>query len=315
MTKLRTFLDNVFAPGLHVAFAFAWVASLVGSLVLLREPAHAWRLDPPLLLAGLSVLLVLFYLRVLDEVKDYDYDVVHNPDRLLVQGAVSHADLRRWALGSGLVVLALNTVLGVLLTPWLLFIVFLDLVWAIALIALERRSTWVADSMFVNLVVTYPVNVALSAYLYVFTLAAYQLEPQLSDAWLLGAFVLVFLHYEFARKTAWPELSAAGEKLYSNVLGARGALVAILCCAWSAVGACLYLFRPWEHLSSAPLRALAGASLLLLPALTLVMARKLLSNRSERKKLGGLGMIGLTVFYAALTAQALLANRLALGGA
>ncbi|MGE0708246.1 MAG: hypothetical protein AB7N76_18750 [Planctomycetota bacterium] len=313
MTRLWAFLQNVFAPGLHTAFAAAWFLSLLGTLILLRDPAPVWRFDLPLLLGVASLLVVLFYLRVVDEVKDYDYDLQHNPDRLLVQGAITHADLRRWGLGAALVVLALNAALAWLVSPWLLAIVVLDLLWAIGLIRLEAASAAVRDSMLLNLGVTYPVNVLMSVYVYVFFLAAYGASPAPQDAALIAAYLLVFLHYEFARKTAWPELTGAGERMYSNVLGGRGALAVVLGCAWGATGLALALLRPWEHLRGAPLRAGLGFGLLLLPLLTLRMAQRLLANRAERKKLGGLGMIGLTVFYAGLGLHALAANRLALG--
>jgi hypothetical protein len=311
--KLWTFLQNVFAPGLHFAFAAAWFLSLLGSLILLRDPAPVWRFDLPLAAGVASLLLVLFYLRIVDEVKDYDYDVVHNPDRLLVRGVVTHADLRRWGIVTALILLGLNAYLARWVSPWLFAIVVADLVWAVVLVKLEQASEAVREGMLLNLVVTYPVNVVLSAYVYVFFLAAYGAEPVLADAGLLAAFVLVFLHYEVARKTAWPELIEEGEKMYSNVLGTRGALAVVLVCAWSSVGLCLALFRPWEHLATNVPRAVAGFSLLLLPLLSLHMARRLLTHREERKKLGGLGMIGLTVFYAALAAHALASNQLALG--
>lgn len=313
MKKLWTFLQNVFAPGLHIAFAAAWFLALVGSLVWLRGGALSWRFDPPLLAGVASLLITLFYLRVVDEVKDYDYDLVHNRDRLLVLGEVSHGDLLRWALGSAALVLALNAYLAWALTPWLLVIAAADLLYGAFLLKLEQWSRTVNDRMLVNLAVTYPVNMALQGYVYVFFVFAYAATPGLRDALLVLAFVLVFLHYEFARKTTWPELTEPGERMYSNALGGGGSLAVVLGCAWSAVALVLSLLRPWERVSLAPAAAALGFAVLGVAVLSGLAAKKLLANRSERKKLGGLGMVGLTVFYAALGLHALAANQLTWG--
>lgn len=300
--RLWRFLQDVFAPGLHVAFAAAWTVALVGSLALLR--GVPLRLDAPLFLAGASVLLVLFTLRVIDEVKDLDYDRVHNPDRLLVQGLISHRDLAVWGGVSAALALAASGALS-LLTSWpLVLIVALDLVHAVLLVVLERRWAALRDGMLLNLALTYPVNVLLSVFLYATFLAAYERAPLPRDGALLGAFVLVFLAYEVARKTAWPEAARPGERLYSSALGGVGAIAAVFTCAAGAAALSLWLFQPWTL--ALGLRALTGWLLLGVPALAALIVVKFLRSRGgPRVKLGGLGMILLTVFYAALALQAL----------
>ena len=143
-------------------------------------------------------------------------------------GEVSHGDLLRWALGSAALVLLLNAYLAWALTPWLLLIAAADLLYGAFLLKLEQWSRAVNERMLLNLAVTYPVNMALQGYVYVFFVFAYAATPAARDALLVLAFVLVFLHYEFARKTAWPELTepgAAGPSgmiLYSVGTGRQG---------------------------------------------------------------------------------------------
>ncbi len=319
LARLWRFLQDVFAPGLHVAFAAAWTISLVGSLALAR--GVPLRLDLPLALGGLTVLLVLFVLRAIDEVKDLDYDRVHNPDRLLVQGVISQRDLAVWGGGAALVALALSGLLSAW-TGWaLVLVIALDLVHAVTLVRLEAWSPAVRDGMLLNLLVTYPVNVLLSVFLYGLFLATSGLPPAPVDGAVLAAFVLVFLSYELARKTAWPAATAPGERMYSNVLGGGGAIAAVAGCALLATALCLAVFRPWEHtfgehtFGAAGLspRALTAWAILAVPALTSAIVTRFLRSRGgPRRKLGGLGMLLLTAFYVALAAQALAGNELVL---
>jgi len=317
LARLWRFLQDVFAPGLHVAFAGAWTLSLVGSLALLRD--RPLRLDLPLLAAGVTVLLVLFTLRAIDELKDFDYDRVHNPDRLLVTGVVSRRDLKLWGGVSAALAVGLAGLLSAWSGAWaLVALVALDLVHAVFLVRLERGAPAIRDGMLLNLLVTYPVNVLLSVFLYAIFLAAYgggaegAVAPEPArDLALLGAFALVFLSYELARKTAWPAASRPGERLYSNVLGGGGAIAAVALCALGATGLVLALFQPWTF-GLGP-RGLSGWAILGVPLLTaLIVARFVRSRGGARRKLGGLGMMVLTVFYVALGLQALAGNALVL---
>lgn len=64
-------------------------------------------------------------------------------------------------------------------------------------------SKGVRESVFLNLVVTYPVNVGLSVYSYAAYIGRTDSELEMKSILLIVAFAPAFLHYEFARKTAW----------------------------------------------------------------------------------------------------------------
>ncbi|HSI48678.1 MAG TPA: hypothetical protein VLA61_10435 [Ideonella sp.] len=290
---LLGFLREVYAPGLHLAYAAAWYLALEGTLSGLA--GLPWRPDARSLACIATFFLVLFFLRVADEWKDLAYDRVHNPDRPLVRGLVTLRDLYRYLWVAALLVLAINS----LLAPWPLFIVLADLGWGLALVALERRSAALRDGMLLNLLLTYPVNVALSVHAYAAFLAKTGAAPSARGVLVIAAFALAFLVYELLRKTAWPALARPGERLYSQVLGGGGAMALVLACA---LGASFTLFALWLQQGMAP----ALASLTLLPLLPAGRAAwRFLRERRQRVKLTGLGMQSLLLFYGGLCLLAL----------
>jgi hypothetical protein len=86
MRALGTFVDEVYAPGLHLVFAAAWFLALQGTVVVAEGHGRVLRLDAGVLACMLTIFLALFFLRVLDEWKDCEYDRVHNPERPLGPG-------------------------------------------------------------------------------------------------------------------------------------------------------------------------------------------------------------------------------------
>jgi 4-hydroxybenzoate polyprenyltransferase len=288
--KLWTFVQSVYAPGLHIAFAAAWFLALQGALAALS--GTAWRVDLRVLAAIASNFLVLFFLRVVDEIKDLDYDRKHNPDRPLVAGVVQPRDLVIYLVGTALLVLAINAALS----PTLLAIVAIDLAYGAYLLQLERKSRLVRDSMWLNLVVTYPVNVLLSVYTYLFYLEQGGV-PSRAGVALVAAFACAFLHYELGRKTRWPELAPPEERLYSRSLGGVGS--ALLALAFALAAAALVIVL----LSGAGLTRLAW-----LPALSVVPAAlgavKFLRTKSGKKLMQPFAYAYLVAFYLALAGLA-----------
>jgi hypothetical protein len=299
---LRQFVKEVYAPGLHAAYAAAWFLALEGTLVSVEGDGLAWRFDGGVVVGVLTLFLVLFFLRVVDEWKDEGYDRVHNPSRPLVRGTVTQRDLFAYLAGTAAVVLGLNALLS-----WkLVLIAALDMAWGVFLVRLERMSARVRDGMFANLLVTYPVNVALSVYTYAFFLERYGVAPSPRGVLVLAGFALAFLNYEVSRKTAWPSVAVEGERLYSRVIGGERAIALAFSCA---VGASALLFAALVGRGAGPLAfVVLGAPLV--PA-TLALVR-FLRERTRRLKLAPLGIQFLLLFYAGLCVRAFVTNPLAL---
>lgn len=295
---LLAFLRAVYAPGLHLVFAAAWLLAITGATASLTS----WSPGLREALGIVSVFLVLFFLRVVDELKDFEYDREHNPDRPLVSGMVQRRDLAVYLMVSAVLVVWVNAYLG--LAP--LVLVVIDMAWGWGLLRLEKLSSTVRDSMWLNLVVTYPVNVLLSIYALALMGAPSRIGWFASTLLVVG-FACAFLAYEIARKTCWPEHALPGERLYSTSLGGRGAATLVLALASAATVLVLAVQMPWHE---AGLVAFVGWLQLLAPAPLVAAAVRFLGARGAarlgRKPLAARGMVYLSLFYFLIIARAVI---------
>ncbi len=304
-TRLKAFSDNVFEPKLHVAFAGLWSLSLLGNLHVVSR-VTTWRWDAALLVLVPTVFVCLFFLRMIDEIKDYEYDVVHNPHRPLVSGLVTRADIGRYVAFFTVLVLGANALLSLPLVTW----VALDLAYGSFQLPLERWSRAVRERLLVNLTAVYPVNVGLSIYTLLFFLQRTGGSFHAAQGWLVVAYACAFLHFEFARKTGWPALAAPGERLYSLEVGMRGALTLATLMGLAAPAITLALFAPWAKSGA---EAFTGW----LPLAVLVPMTYGLSafarNRSRRHAARPPAVLYLFTFYLTMLAHALATCSVALG--
>lgn len=298
--KLKAFADNIFAPGLHAAFAAFWSLSLLGNLHGVSGlPGWHWR--PVLLVLVLSVFLCLFFLRMVDEVKDHDYDVIHNPGRPLVSGLVSRGDIARYLVLFFIVVLALNGWLAWPLALWLA----LDMAYGLFQLVLEKWSATVRDNLFANLAAVYPVNVGLSVYTLLFFLDQSGAAFEARQAWLVLAYALAFLHFEIARKSGWPALAQAGERLYSQLIGLPASLMLSTSLGLASIGICLWLFQPWEQVGAAAFTGWLPLLALLPMGLGLTLFAR---HRQQRHAARPPAVAFLFTFYLALFIHAVAAS-------
>jgi hypothetical protein len=299
------FLLEAYAPGMHLGFVAVWFLGLAGALHLVR--GVPWRLDLSVLLSIVALFFLMYFIRIVDEVKDADYDLQFNPDRPFARGAVTLADLRRYALVTGLLTLACGAWPSIRVSVFLLPILAVDLFHTLLLVKLEQRSELVSEHMLVNLVVTYPVNLLVTVYTYVYVLGVTGGEPRFEDALLVGAFALFFLHFELGRKLVWPKVLEPNEKAYTLVIPPVLGAIGVVVLSAGSTAAVLVALAPWA--SERPFAWVAWG-LLAAPLLALVMAGRFLGRRDQRVKLKGLGMLGITLFYGVLTLASLLGNQL-----
>lgn len=307
MRRLSRFVSATYAPGMHFAFASLWVLSLLGGLVSVESGVDTWVLDLRVLLCVLTIYFALFVFRVVDEAKDCDYDAVYNPDRPLVTGAVSRSDLVRYIAATSVLLLIINT----FLSRNLLIIVCVDVNYGVFLVWLEKHSNRVRDSVLLNLVVTYPVNVGLSVYTYFFFLGQVGAEATLAGVLTIVAFAAAFLHWEFCRKTFWPHHAREGMRLYSNVIGASGSSVMALVFAVVATGTMIGLIKPWV---CSGISAVSGWLILFPLVIALLGQRRFYGiQRQENygKRTGVMvpfGTVYLVLFYSTLILHAIVSN-------
>lgn len=237
--RLRAFFTERAPFRVYSIYAVLWVLALQGLLAVLAPEAD-WKIGGSLLAEIAAVYLALLFIRVVDEQKDLEYDRQHNPDRPLPRGAINVAELRAAMALIVVAELALTGWRSPLLAGWLV----LNLAYICFLVPLERWSATVRDRIFVNLLVSYPVQAMLSVHIWLSFRQATGTGP-VPDA-VFGAVLCAcaFMHYEFARKTG--ARVVPGATLYSNAVGLRSSVALTAGCALAAVGLVLVLVRPWE---------------------------------------------------------------------
>ncbi|WP_431961805.1 hypothetical protein [Actinacidiphila sp. bgisy160] len=293
-TALLRFTGQVFTPYVYVPYATLWVLSLeAAAAAATRTP---WGPGAGTAVRCASAVLVLYWLRVVDEQKDLDYDREHNPDRPLVRGTVTVAQLRCAMAGVVVLLAAPNAALS----PVSLLPLAACLAYSWLLVVLERRSARLRDGPLLNLAVTHPVQLLLSVYMYVSLTdstpvpAGWQVLP------LLLVPACVFLHFEFARKTR--RRSEPGSRTYSGVIGpVPSALAALGWAVLAAVAAAALLPDP---------RALLPCALTALPV---AVAVRFLRHRSAAWPVPA-AMVFVVGFLSALLTSALLIQSADPGG-
>ncbi|MFF3614947.1 hypothetical protein [Streptomyces sp. NPDC002580] len=234
--RLGRFVLTRFTPHLYATYGLLWVLALEGSAS--AASGTVWRPSGATWARVVTVVLALLFLRMLDERKDLAHDRVHHPDRPLVTGAIIAGELS----GAMTLITVVVTGLNAALSTAAVLLILATLAYGLFLAVLERRSSAVRDRQLLNLAVTYPVQVLLGCYVYGSLVAAGTVAADRRGAVLLGLCACVFLHFEFARKTAWE--TPPGARLYSTDLGPRRSAAVTAGLAAGAVGCQILLFAP-----------------------------------------------------------------------
>lgn len=296
--SLRKFIADVYPPHLHLLFAASWVLSLIGILITSETVERIWYFNIPILVCIAVVFVTLFFLRAVDEWKDYDYDKIYKPEKPLVQGVITRNQLFLYMIGSSAIALGMSGLLS-----WkIAAIVALDMAWGLFLVFLEKKSTYVRNQVFVNLMLTYPVNIALSVCVYIFFLEQYHVSSSPYGVLVITGFAFAFLTYEFLRKAVWPHLAKPDELVYSTVIGGVGAIA--ICVVTAAIGCGIIAFI---------LLRSSGFSqsiwLVFMPLLCPVLASyKYLHEKKRRINLAVYGSLFLLLFYGGLFAVSMINN-------
>ncbi|RLT92239.1 hypothetical protein [Ketobacter sp.] len=243
--RLVAFANIIYEPRQHFLFAALWFLSIQG-LFVLNSPATTWHWNISTLISAGSFFGVLFVLRAIDEVKDLEYDRQYNPERPLVSGVVSLADIRHYVVMGTLLIALAN---GLIAWPLALFVV-LNIGYGLLLMLLEKALPLMERSLFFNLLLTYPVSIALSVYTLLQIRYTQQVDVVVCLLPIILCYILAFLHFEIIRKSMWEPLADPGEKLYSNEIGCRQALLLGSLCGVLAIAGIILLNRPW-HLHGA----------------------------------------------------------------
>lgn len=258
VVRIGRFTAVMYKPH-YVLYGVLWVLALEGTAALVSQPDSPWRPTGSTVLRIVVVAFVLLYLRMVDEQKDLDYDRVHNPDRPLVTGAITATELR-----AAMTVIAIGAIAASLtLSAISALMIAAVLAYGLVLWGLERLSVTIRTDILVNLAVTYPVQLLVTAYVILSAADTGAVRVTWKTAAVALIFAGAFLQFEFARKTS--RTPRVDEHYYSNALGPIGSTAFGLLCAAVAVLTDVVLVQPWTYSSAQAVVAWIPLALLLLP--------------------------------------------------
>jgi 4-hydroxybenzoate polyprenyltransferase len=111
LKRFKLYLDERFPLATHLVVVIAFFfSSYLLSEKLLRPGESSFGM--PAIAGMVTVLFALFFLRVLDEFKDYDKDLVGHPDRIVSQGIMPLSELKTIGIVVVAVMLLLNAWVG-----------------------------------------------------------------------------------------------------------------------------------------------------------------------------------------------------------
>jgi hypothetical protein len=288
--KLRSFARAVYEPKLHIAFAILWSISLESNFFAISDRQLAWSSLFDGMVTGFCFFLILFFLRIIDEIKDYEYDKQFKPDRPLVIGIVNFTDAKRFAM-----LIAGSVIIINLFIDWrLALLALVNMLYGIFLLYLERWSPLVKNSSVVNLIVTFPVSAFLNVYALFLFIWHDGLTYTSNMNWLIVAYICAFLHFDVGRKTIWPHLTEPGEQIYAQEIGGAGSALLALILALAACGIPWLLYRPWEIYG---LPAIMGWLLLLPLVASIAGSIKFISTRDKRYNPRIFYVVFLIIYY------------------
>lgn len=226
--RLGRFVTDRFFPPVYAGYGLLWTVALESLARLLS--GHRFTPSGATGVRAVTVVLVLLFARMLDEQKDLGHDRLHHPDRPLVTGAITGAELRAW-----MAVLAIGAVsLNLALSPAAAALAAAAPAYCLALAWCEDRWAGVRDGILTNLALAYPAQLVLTGYVYGSLVSAGTIRGDWRAVPVAVVFAGAFLQFEVTRKTTWD--ADDGQRRYSTVLGPVPAALAAFGCA--TVAAC-----------------------------------------------------------------------------
>ena len=287
---ISNFILTRYPPVLAIVYVLALGVGGIGLFTVLageRIPASAM---PMLGIVAVTLFADLLIMRVLDDIRDSDYDRIANPQRPVASGAVAHRDL------STLCALCLTViVVANLFFPSGLFVLVLQFLYTGALMAVGRRFPATrGDNLVLNLLVSLPVQLLLYVYLLA---ASAKIGADAPTAVVGGLGILILTlcagQVEFGKKLV--RRPAPGERSYVNSIGYRA--TSLLTIGTGPIAVALFAI-------AAPVSPLLKA-FVALPAIAVAgFGIKYLSHRDNRwpAAVSTLGLLGTLVAFAVVGA-------------
>lgn len=251
------------------------------------------------LAAGFAVVWLIFlHMRMFDEVKDYQFDKEHNPDRPLARGLISVGEFSAMTLVCVLAQFALSSVMQWPMLPAYMMVLCFTL--------LMRMEFFVGDWMRPKLelyATTHTFSAVMISFL-IHTIVAFSDLSGADQAFIVFALGnwFVFNVFEFGRKTFGKEEERAGVDSYSDRLTPGGA-VALLMANVTAAYYCFYYAATTKFSQFADARLLAPAAVVSLLVLVAGIVYAARPDKGKAKIYRGTVTFYLLAYPAAIAAS------------
>ena len=271
-------------------YAVAFGAGGIGLFAALAGEHISASAIPMLAIVAATLFADLLIMRVLDDIRDRDYDRVANPQRPVASGAVPLRDLSTLTAVCVTVIVVAN-----LSFPAGMGVVAGQLLYAAVLMAVGQRFPATrGDNLVLNVLLGFPVQLLL----YVYLLVAFTEIGTVAPSAVVGALGILILtlnasQVEFGKKLA--RRPAAGERSYTNSLGYLATSLLTIGTGPLAVA----LFAIAAHVSP------VSKALVALPAIGVAgFAIRYLSRKDNRwpAAVSTLGLLGTLIAFAVVGA-------------
>lgn len=222
--RLSAYLAERFPVLGHGLLIVAYYSSNQFLARALTTPGRPMHYDLRSLLGAVTLFCFFFHLRVFDEHKDYEEDVIHHPDRVLQRGVITLGDLK--ILGGIAIALeiALSAVRGAsALAAW-------GIAFAFSLLMLKEffARDWLKRHFLIYATSHMLLMPLLS--LMVFSFASGRWPWEAPGWYLVYAWVGFFVtfNWEVSRKIRAPEDEREGVETYTRIFGTYGAAYIVL---------------------------------------------------------------------------------------
>lgn len=229
--RISHFILDRYPPVQSIGYALAFGGGGIGLFAALAGEHITAGAIPLLAIVSVTLLADLLIMRVLDDIRDRDYDQVADPQRPFACGAVSLRDLSAATAGCVAVIVVAN-----LFFRGGLIVIAVQLLYVAALMGVGHRFPAArGDNLVLNVLLGFPVQLLLYVYLLV---AFTEIRPgaPIAVAGPLGILILTLLagQVEFGKKLV--RRPASGERSYSNSIGYLLTLLLTTCTGPLAVG-------------------------------------------------------------------------------
>ncbi len=217
---ISSFVLRRYPPVLSGVYALAFGAGGIGLFAALAGYRLSASAIPMLVIVVVTLFADLLIMRVLDDIRDQDYDRVADPQRPVASGAVSLRDLSTLTAACVTIVVAAN----LFFRAGLIVIVGQLLYAAVVMAVGQRFPATRGDNLVLNVLLGFPVQLLLYVYLFAAFIEIRGGAPN-PAAGGLGLLILTLCasQLEFGKKLA--RRPASGERSYTNSVGYLTALL------------------------------------------------------------------------------------------